>query len=333
MWRRRTRLGMLATSLALLASVSGCGLLGGSDGSDDAAANGGPLEKSKIKLSIMPTIDLAPFHLATKKNYFAEEGLEVETVTAPSGQASLTKLISGEVDIAYGSYAPFFVAQAQGAADIKFVADASSAAPNSTVIVALPDSSVKTVDHLAGKKIGITARNTIIEVLVKSTMRTHGVSYDDVQWVEIPFPDTAAALQRGDVDAAFLTEPFITQAAKSIGAVTVVDTATGPTKDLPTAGFGSTAEFTNENPKTVAAFQRVMQRATNEALADRSKIEPLLVEFAKVDADTAALTTLLKFESKLDPTRLQRVPDLMHEFNLIPNKIDASTMIAQPSSS
>ncbi|GAB3485387.1 ABC transporter substrate-binding protein [Amycolatopsis cihanbeyliensis] len=327
---RRTRLGILATSLVMLASVSGCGLLGGE--SDDSSGGGdGPLEQSKLTVSIMPTIDLAPLHLAMKNGYFKEEGLEIETVSAKSGQASLAKLIGGEVDIAYSSYSPFFLAQSKGAANLKFVADASSAAPNSTLIMAMPDSKVQSVQDLEGKRVGITALGTIIEVLVKSTMQANGVDFNNVEWVEIPFPDTAAALQNDQVDAAFLTEPFITQAEKSVGAVPVADTAKGPTKDFPTAGYGSSADFADKNPETIAAFQRVMQKATNEALADRSKIEPLLVEHSKIDADTASLATLLTFQSALDPQRLQRVPDLLLEFGIIEQAVDASQMIAQPS--
>ncbi|WP_091669288.1 ABC transporter substrate-binding protein [Amycolatopsis marina] len=326
--RRRVRAGVLVAALGLLASTSGCGLLGSSD---EADGGDGELEKSTITVSIMPTTDLAPFHLAMKNGYFTDEGLNVETVNAPSGQASLSKLIGGEVDIAYSSYTPFFVAHGQKAADIKFVADASSAGPRTVMVVAMPDSKVKGVKDLAGKKIAVTATNTISDVLVKSTMRANGVDFADVDWVSVPFPETAAALERGDADAAFLTEPFITLAAKSVGAVPVVDTATGPTEDLPTAGYGSLAKFADGNPKTVAAFQRAMQKATDEAAADRSKVEPLLVEHGKIDEDTAALTSLLTFQSALHAQRLQRVPDLLLEFGVIEEPMDAAAMIADPS--
>lgn len=322
---RRARVGVLAAAFALLASA-GCGLLGGSE--DSAAKGSGKLERSKIKISVMPTIDVAPFHLAVRNGYFKDEGLEVETVNAPSGQASLAKLIGGEVDIAYGSYTPFFVAQARGAADIRFVADASSAAPKSTLVMAMPGGKVKSVKDMANKRVAITAKNTIIDVLIKSVMKSHGVDYGGVTWVPMPFPEVAGALKRGDIDAGFLTEPFITQATKTVGAVPVFDTAEGRTQDFPTAGYGSLARFADRNPKTVAAFQRVMRRATGES-ADRGKIEPLLVQFAKVDAQTAKQATLLRFRSALDPRHLQRVPDLMREFQIIDKPIDVAQMIVR----
>lgn len=330
--RRRgalSRIPLLALALALFTVLSGCGLLGGSDDeapSNDPNASAGGLERTKIKVSVMPTIDLAPFHLALKNNYFKNEGLDVEWSNAQSGGASVARLTSGEVDIAYSSWTPFFVAKSKGAGDIKLVADASSAGPGSTVVMAMPNSTVKSVRDMTGKRVAVTAQNTISDLMVKSTLKTNGIDHTTIKWAEIPFPQTAERLKNGDVDAAFFTEPFKTGAEKSVGAVPVFDLAEGPTANFPTAGFGSTAKFVSENPRTLAVFQRVMQRATDEA-KDRAKIEPLIQDFAKVDADTAKLATLLTFGSTLDASRIQRVPDLMLEFNVIPQKIDVNEMI------
>jgi NitT/TauT family transport system substrate-binding protein len=96
---------------------------------------------------------------------------------------------------------------------------------------------------------------------------------------------------------------------------------------MTTAGWASTGNFTKDNPKTIAAFQRAMQRGTDLVLSDRSLVEPLLVEFSGVDAETAKMATLLTFQSKLDATRIQRVPDLMQEFGVITAPLDVSKMM------
>jgi len=82
--------------------------------------SGGGLEKTTLKVSILPTTDLAPFWLAQDEGYFRAEGLTVESVIAASGQASLTKSISGDADIAFSTYPPFFTARSTGAADINW---------------------------------------------------------------------------------------------------------------------------------------------------------------------------------------------------------------------
>jgi NitT/TauT family transport system substrate-binding protein len=325
-----TALAVRATALlAGLALLSGCSLLGGSSGQSEGD---GKVEKPRIKVAVMTTIDLAPFHLAMQNGYFKEQGLDVEPVTAPSGQATLSKLIGGDVDIAISSYQPFFLAKAKGAADVQFVADGSSSPPKSTMVIAGPSSPVRNVRDLAGKRIGITGPGTASQVMTMAAMKNNGVDFNKVQWVTMPFPDMGQALARGDLDAAYVPEPFVTQTAKTVGAVPVVDPSAGPTDDFPTTGYASKPQLVSQSPKTVLAFQRAMARATAES-ADRSKIEPLLVKFSKVDPGTASMTTLMNFRSTVDPKQLQRVPDLLLEFGVINQPVDAAAMVARPQAS
>ncbi|MGH3880543.1 MAG: ABC transporter substrate-binding protein [Actinophytocola sp.] len=327
----RSRLPLVATALTLVTTLTSCGLLGSEDESEPAKSSNGKLETSEIKVSIMKTTDLAPFHLAMKEGFFKDEGLNIEFVDAPSGGESVGKLVSGEVDISYSSYTPFFLAESRKAAQdkggIKLIADASSAGPNSCMVVATPDSSVKNIKDMAGKRVAVTATGTISDLLTMSTLKTNGVDHKSIKWVETPFPATSAALKGKRVDAAFVTEPFLTISMKEAGAQPIFDAATGPTADMPTAGWASSGEFVKANPNTVAAFQRAMQKGTDLALSDRSKVEPMLVEFSGVDQDTAKMATLLTFQSKLDATRIQRVPDLMLEFDVIQTPIDAESMV------
>jgi NitT/TauT family transport system substrate-binding protein len=287
----RSRLPLVATALTLVTTLTSCGLLGSEDEAEPAKSSNGKLETSEVKVSIMKTTDLAPFHLAMKEGFFKDEGLNIEFVDAPSGGESVGKLVSGEVDISYSSYTPFFLAESRKAAQdkggIKLVADASSAGPNSCMVVATPDSSVKNIKDMAGKRVAVTATGTISDLLTMSTLKTNGVDHKSIKWVETPFPATAAALKGKRVDAAFVTEPFLTISMKEAGAQPIFDVATGPTADMPTAGWASSGEFVKANPNTVAAFQRAMQKGTDLALSDRSKVEPMLVEFSGVDQDTA----------------------------------------------
>jgi NitT/TauT family transport system substrate-binding protein len=315
----RDRLRHIALALAAVMVVTGCGALGMDN--SKASSSGSGLEKPTLKVSILPTTDLGPFWLAQDEGYFKDEGLNVESVIASSGQASLAKSISGEADIA------FFTAKSTGAADMQLVADATSVNAKSNAIVTVPNSPVKTIFDLADKKIAITAKNTASDLLTRSVMQDHGVDFSKVKWVLIPLPNIAAALQQGEADAAYLPEPYITQAAKTAGAIPVVDINTGATQGFPLTGYGATKKWVQENPKRLAAFQRAMQKATREATNDRAKVEPLLVRFAKIDEDTAKLLTLPGYGSSLDSRRLQRVPDLLLQLGTIPSPIDVNSMI------
>jgi NitT/TauT family transport system substrate-binding protein len=311
----------LAALLLALLTVAGCGLLG-----DDEAAQ----EPSKIKVAVLPTMDLVPLQLAIESGIFRQEGLEVEPVTAASGADCVAKLASGEVQVAFSSWTPFFVAKAKQAADIKLVADATSAAPGYAVVVTMPNSPITTIKDLAGKRIAITARLTISHLLVQAQLKAAGVDLDSVQWIELPFPQMAQRLAENQIDAAFLVEPFLRQAMKQVGAKELFDTLAGPTAGLPLTGYGATASYVNGNRETIEKFQRALKKATDEARADRSKVDPLLEKIAKVDKETAQQTTLIDFVSTLDPARIQRVVDLMVEFKALDKRLDVAEMTVRP---
>lgn len=143
------------------------------------------------------------------------------------------------------------------------------------VIMTGSHSQLSSIKDLAGKTVAVTARGTLADLMVKSAFATNGGDPSTLERAEMPFTDMTAALGRGQVDAATMVEPFVTAAQKSTGATILADLATGPLNDLPFTAYAGTAKFVDANPKTVQAFQKAMQRATNDA-ADRTKIEPPL---------------------------------------------------------
>lgn len=321
----------LLTTLALLVIAAGCGLLGSPSDEDSSppAAAGGP-ERSKITVAILPTMDNVPIQYARMNGYFKQEGLEVDVVTAGSGLDAVTKMVSGDVQIAFSSYSGFFVPQSKRTADIKLVADVTALAPNNAMVVAAPTSPVKKISDLGGRRVAITARNTLSHLLTVSAAKVNGVDINAISWVELPFPQMTPAMTRGDVDAAFLTEPFLAQAQLTAGVTPIHDTSSGPTKELPVGGYGALSTFVTENPNTIKAFQRAMKKATDEAEVDHQKVEPILMELGKVDQQTARMVNWTHFVSSLDPVRIQRAADLLLEFGAIPERLDVSPMIVRP---
>jgi NitT/TauT family transport system substrate-binding protein len=320
---RRTAIGLALAAVLLITGA--CSALGGSS-TDNTSS--GPLEKSSIKVTILSSVDAVPLWMALDEGYFKAEGLDVTLDLAETGALAQTKVISGGTDIAMTTYPLFFVAVASGAADLKLVADGTSASPRSNQLLTAPNSPVKTIEDIAGRRVAITSKNATSDILTRSVLRDHNVDASKVQWVPMGLPNMAAALQQGQVDAIYQPEPYITQAAKSIHATPVIDVASGATLDFPILGYTSGSKWIADNPKTMAAFQRALMKGAKTATDDRAKVEPLLVKYVKVDADIAALVTLPAYHVPLDARRIQRVPDLLQTLGAITTPVDAAARIA-----
>jgi NitT/TauT family transport system substrate-binding protein len=316
---RRVFIGMIAVSL--LAAVSSCALL-----SDSGSEQGGGTERAKIRLGAIPIVDLAPVHIALQKGYFRDEGVEVELTTIQGGAAGIPGLVNGELDVTFGNWVSFFAAQSKGAADLKLVADGYRGKPGMFLVVAPPDSPIRTAKDLAGKKIGVNTRANVIELAVRAALKAQQVDPASVQFTELAFPDMQAALQRKDIDAALVVEPFLTRAQQQMNAITVVDTIAGDAADLPIAGYATSAKFARENPKTIDAFRRALVKAQRDA-ADRREVEAVITGYAKVDSSVASVLHLGAYPSSIDLQRLRGVVSLMRANGMLTDDVDPAKML------
>ena len=323
----RTLTGLL-TAVVLL-SASGCGLLGDSVAESETAVRAAP-EKPKIKIGLLPVVDVASVHIAIKRGYFKDEGLEIEPVTVQGGAAAIPALINGDLDITFGNWVSFFAAQskdsAKSADGLKLIADGYQAKTGMFMILGKADSGFKAPRDLEGKTIAINTFNNIAELTAKATLEGNDVDLKKVTFKEMPMPDMEAAIESGVVDAGFMSEPFITRAQRNAGQIPFLDAASGPTDGIPIAGYGTTGKFADQNPNTVAAFQRAMLKGQRDA-ADHATVQSLLVDYAKVDRDTAALVHFGEYPTSLDLSRLQRVANLMRTYGLLQKDFDVKPML------
>jgi len=331
-YRSRVRIPIVAATLALLTAASGCGMLGGSDsggGSTDKANNvsSGPVEKSSIKVGLLPVVDVAPLYQAIEKGYFKEQGLDVEPVVVQSGPKAVEGIIGGDLDIAFTSYPGAFAAQSKGAANLKIVADAYAARPGHLVLVSTKNSTLQKPEDAGGKKIAVTSKGSISDLGAMSVLKTKQVDVTKINWVPMGFPDMGPAMQRGDIDGAVVAEPFVTTTEKQYGASPVLDVSSGPTADISMTGWAATDKVATANPKTMAAFQRGLAKGVADVKNDRSKLEPILVKYVKIDQATASLVHIADYPESLDPVRLQRVADLMKDFSVIPQRLNVQPML------
>ncbi|MEU6128292.1 ABC transporter substrate-binding protein [Saccharopolyspora sp. NPDC047091] len=308
-------------------ALSGCGLLSGAGGSSDGG--NGTLEKTTVVVGSLPALSQAPIAVAQAKGYFAEEGLTVKVQPVSDGPAALTSLISGQNDVSLGSYTAPIKAQATGAADLKIVSEMMISVPNNMNIMVLPGSKIKKPEDLAGAKIAISAPGAITDIGTKAALQDRGINVADDQFVRFGFPDMLPALQNGQIDAAVMTEPFITQAAKNAGAVSIMDAFSGGTADFPVAGAVTTSKFAEENPNTLQAFQRAVHKAQVTG-QNRAEVTPLLPQFAKITPELAPIVELGKIPTSMDAARLQRVADLMVRFGQLDKPVDVAEMLVQP---
>ncbi len=317
-FRRGRRIAAIAVTLAWLAGCGGMPVVSGAGPFDEPGV-------TTLRVAEMSTVDDATLFLALRKGYFAREHIRIVTVPVGSGPEALANLATGKADIAFSDYVSAILAASSGS-PLKVIVDAYSAAPHLCMVVVPQGSAIQSPTQLAGKTIAVNAINHIVTLLTLSTLKAYGVSPAAVRLVTMDFDQMPNALRDGTVDAAWLTEPFLSEAGQDVGATEVLDTATGATANMPMAGFVTTPSVAARDRRVVSAFQRAMLAAALDA-ADRRQVQNVLPDYMLgVTPQTLAILTVGSYPTTLNRTRIQRVADLMLEFGMLKGRFDVASM-------
>lgn len=315
-------LAVLVAALSLSAApTAACGSSGGGDA-------------KSITVAALPLVDTAGLHIAVQQKFFEAEGLRVRIKPVAQSIQALPALKTGQVDvIAGGNYVTFLQAQEQGTLKLRVLAAGAAAAPRFMSVLTLPGSPIKRPKDLVGRTVAVNILNNIQSLSLNAILKADRIDPSGVEYRAIPFPQMGAALQRHQIDAVHVAEPFGTDLARKLGARVVVDGGSGPAvAGLPVSGYLSTQQFVDKNPEVAAAFQRAISKAQQVATGDRTKVDQVLPSYARLDAKTAAALNLPGYPPSLDPAALQRLADMMLADGLLKNKIDARSLVFTPRS-
>ena len=263
--------------------------------------------------------------VALADGLFARQGLHVTIRQIPSSQAVIADQLKGQVDISAGSFIPYISAQAAGAR-FRILAEASTLAPDTRALVVTGNSPVTAVARLAGKKIGVNGTNSIGTLLVSMLLSAHGISPRKVTFVTDPggFPAMPRQLQDGDWDAAFLAEPYITAAGEDYGEQVLADLDQGAAVNLPIDGYLATQAWTQQHPKTAAAFTRAIEQEQAIANSNASAVQAAMAQYDNLPSEITAAIALTGYPvGPVVEASIQRVARAMLEFGILGSQDNA----------
>lgn len=288
-------------------------------------------EKTKLRVSVIPIVDVAPLYAAQKQGYFAEEGLEVDTAPVSGGAAGIPGLVGGAYDFVFTNTVSLAQAVAQGL-DVKIVApgsDVRNEAPDIAGIFALADSGIKSGADLNGKTLAVNNRNNNIWLYAREWVEQTGGDVNKVTMREIPFPQMADAVRRKQVDAAFTVEPFFSTSVKDGSLVAVGFPYIVVQPGMNVAQYVATGEFVAQHPETVTRFKRALKKGAQwvNDNADQPAFGELIASYTKLQPEMVQSLALAKAPVSLSAESVQKTLDLMKKHGLLETPLSASALI------
>jgi len=200
-----------------------------------------------------------PFGVALAKGYFKEEGLNISgLISSAGGGTSLRNMLAGG-GVPYGEVNPGVVVSAiLAGADLRIVSD-NVLTVAEFVWAVKPDSPIKSIKDLKGKKIGYTNPRSTSQALARMLLQIAGYQPDDAELVKTGgFGEGIAALDSGQVDVVPITEPLWSKLKGKYRAVVVASDVLPPLDNV--VGV-ATVEMMEKRGDFIRAVIRARQKA------------------------------------------------------------------------
>ncbi|MBP0001996.1 MAG: ABC transporter substrate-binding protein [Cyanobacteria bacterium SID2] len=171
----------------------------------------------KVGLNSWPGFDVVLY--AEETGIFEQRGLTVDLVRFDNAQDTTRAMLRGSLDAAFVNL--WDVLQADPVADNPVYIMVTNVSNGSDGIVARKD--VSSVKDLGGQRVGVKL-GTVNHLILLEALQLHGVPPQAIEIADVSNDIAAADLRKGELGAAVLWEPMLSQTAEEIGGTVVYTT-------------------------------------------------------------------------------------------------------------
>jgi len=268
-----------------------------------SASPGGPtgdLPQGTLRLGYFPNVTHAQALIGVADGVFAEAlgpTIQLETSTFNAGPAVIEALFAGEIDISYIGPNPAINGYVQSGGEALRVV--SGSASGGARLVVRPEANIRVAADLAGKTIATPQLGNTQDVALRAYLVANELDSTEnggkVKVQPTSNADTLTLFQRGDIDGAWVPEPWASRLEIEAGGVEFLDERElWPNGEFVTTQIIVRTEFLEERPDVVARLLAAHIEVTQDIQAEPDEAKQ------KVNGEIARLTTAALPEAVID---------------------------------
>ncbi len=323
------------TGLALTGCGSGSTSGGGGETSPGAPATGGATETGggsgeldKVIVGVLPIAPSVAVKYGVEEGIFEKHGIEVELSTSNAGAAMLPAVANEQIHFGVGNPNSVMNANDRGL-DMKIVAGYSNSLEEGEDIagvVTTKDSGIQGWEDLAGKTVSVNALKTQGDLTIMEAVSKAGGDPAAIKFSEMPFQDMPAQLERGNTDAIWVPEPFLSSSLADENNQLVGYSFQDSVPGMPTMVTFSSGAFTEENPELTQRFVDAMTESLAAADEDPEGARALLPEFINLPEEAAQDLKMEKLSGEIRKEQIEEAGRLMVKYGFISKDPDVENL-------
>ena len=289
-----------------------------------AAAKPGAITITYVKAPLnVPSI--LEKKLASFEKEFGKDNIKVSYPEITVGSKQTEALAADSLDFAHCLGGTSAILAAANGVDLKIIS-MYSRAPKAFVVL-VKGTAIRNIADLKGKKVA-GPKGTILHQLILAALAKNGLRPDDIQFVSMDLPSSAAALMNGSVDAALSAGPDAIRAEKA--GARVLTTGEGLVEaTIVTAVRG---EFLQKHPDLVKRFLKTHTAAIEHMRSKPDEVLAMTAAETGLPAETVKLMLpLYDFSPTIKPSdiaELKRTQDFLLQNGMLKKSIEIEKMLA-----
>ncbi|WP_198018917.1 ABC transporter substrate-binding protein [Azorhizobium doebereinerae] len=228
----------------------------------------------------------APYAVAMADGLFKKAGVDITSIIGSGGGGTTVRnLLASDTPYGEVAIAAALAAQRQGL-DVVIVNTGTRSVAEAS-LVTMPDSSVKSLKDLEGKKVAITSPKGVSEMLLLMALKEQGVDASKVERVASGgYVNGLTMLEQGAVAAAVLIEPLSIIRADKYRTVVNYGKVLAP---MTTSVGITTRAFAKANPAKLKAIIAGRAAGVEALYADPAKAATIIAKDFKLDPPIAKI--------------------------------------------
>lgn len=289
-----------------------------------------PAPQFTLRIGLFPVVDSLPYFIMKERGFDKRNGLQFVETTYPGGAAVIEAMASDSIDVGptIGTV-PVLSAAERGLIPSKVIPVAANdfADPEHPGMGVLVAKSVTGWRDLEGQQIAVNAKNSITAASLIGRLKQEGVR--NYTLVEISFPNMGLAVAGGNIAAAALTEPFLTQSLLR-GDGKFLDWIIGgpPFERFEHTMVVFSTSFYRSHPDAVKAFLRAYLQALKWINQNPDECRPIFARALSLSPEVTQKMKLLRFSSdgRNDPALLDGMQPLLIDIGMLKTPIPANKL-------
>ena len=289
-------------------------------------------QATPLRVSSIPIFDVAPLFAAQEQGYFAAEALTVSTEQVVGGTVGIPGLVGGDYDIVY-SNAPSVVLALNRGIDLRLIIEGSpvnNPPPAPVALLKRAGDPIKTGKDLEGKKIAVNTLANIQWMIARSWVKSTGGNPDHVSYLEFPIPAQLEAIKANRVDAAIVTDPFLTIGLGQPQDFALLDWAFNRVyAGGPAAYWVAAPQLVQSKTAQVRAFVRAYRKGVAWVNANHGQpaLFSLIAGYSKLDPAVLAKITIPPATYEVRTSKFPQLLALMQENGLLKNPVNLESKV------